>query len=115
MFSEIEEHILLYSFSRYIHDHVALDLQKLISCMDESFSPSVLGCNPKATYGIVLDLWRKVINDEDQEAFWTSLYDTEKLTCMSGTIEKMIVMIGKLRGEFEDLPEPNPEFLRVQK
>ncbi len=118
MINEIEKHILLYSLKRYVHDHVALDLQKLIACMDESFSPSLLGCNPKETYKIVFKLWKKVVDETIQDIFWENLYSTEKLTCMAGTIEKMVVQIGKLDPNgygFENLPEPNPEFLTVQK
>lgn len=118
--TEIEKHILLYALRRYAHDHVTIDLQKLIAYFDESYSITALGCNPKVIYKVVFNLWNRIIDDSGvlQNKFWEELYSTEKITCMSGTIEKMIAQIGKLDPNgygFENLPEPNSEFLRIQK
>ncbi len=110
--TDIELHIVLYSQKRYVHDIECIDLQKLISNFDESFSPALLGCNPKETYLIVWDLWMKVVEEELKVNFWRNLYRNEKLTCMAGTIEKMLVMIGE--NTYAWLPEPDPNILRVQ-
>lgn len=111
---ELQQHIVLYAKGRYVHDHVTVDLQRLCACFMEWFNPAVMGYNPRELYAIVLELWMDVVPVEKQRLFWETLFKTEKVISMAGTIEKLVVQIGVV-----DIPcfnaEPNPDFLRVQK
>lgn len=112
-FSEMEQHIILYAQRRYVHDQEVKDLQNLVASFIDSFSPAVLGHNPKEMYNIVLKVWVNAVPQETQVEFWENLFKVEKFVSMAGTIEKMIAQIGRL--EFDGLPTPNPDILRVQK
>lgn len=112
-FSIMEQHIILYAQRRYVHDQEVMDLQNLVASFIDGFSPALLGHNPKEMYNIVLKVWTRAVPQETQVQFWENLFKVEKFVSMAGTIEKMIAQIGKM--DFLDLPDPNPDVLRVQK